>query len=69
MQSAGIDLERAKNMQRDKGYASDEEYSKIQRKRQRISKTAQERFRQHAEGLQQQAVMKNAPSFRGSGHG
>jgi len=56
-------------MQRDKGYASDEECSKIQRKRQRISKTAQERFRQHAEGLQQQAVMKNAPSFRGSGHG
>ena len=33
------------------------------------SKTAQERFRQHAEGLQQQVVMKNAPSFRGSGHG
>ena len=47
-------------MQRDKGYASDEEYSKKQRKRQRISQDstrnsnpAVQRFRQHAEGLQQ----------------
>jgi hypothetical protein len=63
LQSAGIDLERAKNMQRDKGYASDEEYSKKQRKRQRISQDstrnsnpAVQRFRQHAEGLQQRAV-------------
>ena len=60
-QSAGIDLVRVMSMQRDKGYGSDAEYDRRQKKRQKTSQSqdtrnsniAVQRFRQN---VQQQAV-------------
>jgi hypothetical protein len=64
LQITGIDLERAKNMMRDSGYASDAEYDRRQNKTQtttqsqdtRNSNLAVQSFRQNVQRQQQQAV-------------
>ena len=64
LQIAGIDLERAKNMLRDSGYAPDAEHDRRQKKRQkttqsqdtRNSNLAVQSFRQNVQRQQQQAV-------------